>query len=1259
MHTCLITAVLTLMALAPQHHPRPPTGKIFVPVDGQAQRQLRRANELEEEGEWDAAARLYDELLRHPRSAEFLYKAGEGHYRSVRDACRQRILALPPEGLAAYRDRVEPEAAAALEEAIRSGDLDGARLLVEKFPATAVAAGALEWSGAYSMDHGLFADAAWALSRQLEDPGLSREQRASISYRLAICHVRSGDPSGARAVRDRLRREGSGVVREGDDRVDALDLIEALLDQPKGAGGVGDEPRGGEAAGGGPADDASWDLLWAHEISDYYQRGESGPPPLVYPTAREGDVYFHDGNHAFRVGLSTGRLRWKTQLRPGGFSYRLPRRRCIVTYGAGSLFASIDGDSVVALDAETGEVRWRRDAQGIRDELELSFAVEISGSLAYHGGKVLAAATSVHGEKEVFLVALEAETGKPLWIRFIASRPTPGTGSAEIVQAGSRLYLVSYIGVAAAIDMPGGTLRWVRTREEAVRRPSVLASGATLHLLFAPGPDRRLEVEPHTGDLQRDEPAANAEELMGWMDGELWAAGRSGLFWLRPGGSRRIWKAEPYIWSRCALLGGHVVVPDASGLVRVDGEGKSGLLSDWRGGAPGNLGSAEGMILSATARGVFAYGVPGKERWELPRGVPIAELVRRLGDPLWGVRREADRRLRQMRSVAIPEISKGRESPEAEVRWRTEEIVYSIARRLRVETWRGRIPPFLIEKEPELLLMLTHRDREVRLEGLDTLSSEGGEEMAFLLRDLLQDRDGEIRFGAARGLLRLDDRSGMWVLIKNLGSESVEERRGALETLGEFGRREDAGRIRPLLSDKEGVVRLAAYRALVQRTGDLAISGEGLALMDDPDEFVRLWVINSAQNLMGRAAAGIRRKGMADESEAVRSEALDGLEKHFTPAVARAVAAALNDKSTTIANRAAEVLFAMVASERKKRDQEWAARVEEAAERNEEPGKMDMSVGHAIPMGALKTALGSKDEDLRYSVLQILESMRRNAAASALILAARDEDPRIQVRALRALFALAVREEIPKEDVPALCALLDLESLPARDMVSQILMRVPGPGATEALMDALGDPSKGIRERARVAVISRIDSKVIVSLLALSLNSEEARGQEAAKILRSLSRAFLAPGLIEGLQDGELEVRSEAIRLLRERTGKEMGYDPAAEDRSAAVRRWRSWWYKRTHPKVKPGDLVRDLGDPKPRVRHRAAHQAANLPEDDVIRALVMGLQGEEVRWVLEKMVEALRSTTGQEFGYDAKGTGEERKAAIAAWLRWWKERGS
>jgi hypothetical protein len=84
--------------------------------------------------------------------------------------------------------------------------------------------------------------------------------------------------------------------------------------------------------------------------------------------------------------------------------------------------------------------------------------------------------------------------------------------------------------------------------------------------------------------------------------------------------------------------------------------------------------------------------------------------------------------------------------------------------------------------------------------------------------------------------------------------------------------------------------------------------------------------------------------------------------------------------------------------------------------------------------------------------------------------------------------------------------------------------------------------------------------------------------------------------------------------------------------------------------------IVRDLRDPKPRVRHRAAADAAHFPEEAVLGALVEGLQREEVRWVLDKMVEALRATTGREFGYDRKGTKEDREAALARWVNWWRE---
>lgn len=103
--------------------------------------------------------------------------------------------------------------------------------------------------------------------------------------------------------------------------------------------------------------------------------------------------------------------------------------------------------------------------------------------------------------------------------------------------------------------------------------------------------------------------------------------------------------------------------------------------------------------------------------------------------------------------------------------------------------------------------------------------------------------------------------------------------------------------------------------------------------------------------------------------------------------------------------------------------------------------------------------------------------------------------------------------------------------------------------------------------------------------------------------------------------------------------------DPAAARRAFAV-----WWWIRRHPDREPAAVVLDLTASNPSVRWRAAQQAAELPTDEVIRALAHASADEKVAWVLETQVRALAAIAGRPL--DRKRRSRDDWAALAQELR-------
>lgn len=82
----------------------------------------------------------------------------------------------------------------------------------------------------------------------------------------------------------------------------------------------------------------------------------------------------------------------------------------------------------------------------------------------------------------------------------------------------------------------------------------------------------------------------------------------------------------------------------------------------------------------------------------------------------------------------------------------------------------------------------------------------------------------------------------------------------------------------------------------------------------------------------------------------------------------------------------------------------------------------------------------------------------------------------------------------------------------------------------------------------------------------------------------------------------------------------------------------------------------RGLNNPAAIVRARAVGLSGNLPDEQVIPALIEHLNDPDPVVRLSAH-EELRKKTGQDFGYVPWGDAAERSAAIGRWRSWWDGR--
>lgn len=125
-----------------------------------------------------------------------------------------------------------------------------------------------------------------------------------------------------------------------------------------------------------------------------------------------------------------------------------------------------------------------------------------------------------------------------------------------------------------------------------------------------------------------------------------------------------------------------------------------------------------------------------------------------------------------------------------------------------------------------------------------------------------------------------------------------------------------------------------------------------------------------------------------------------------------------------------------------------------------------------------------------------------------------------------------------------------------------------GEPAYPALLELATDPRPDVAGAALAALGATGDSRLVQSLRELSWSYRLPKGVqlERARALVRLGDWTEMPALIDGLEDEELMTRALCSKTLSDLTHERFDYDPraSAEERAAAVARWRAWWTERS-----------------------------------------------------------------------------------------------
>ncbi len=519
----LLLALLVLglpCALAEDPDPAPESAVSFE-ESSQALDLLKQAATTAGKGDAQAAAACVDRAAE--QVAEKVVYAGDGLYLPAWRIAHRRTRALPQTVQEAYAALTRDKSLAKLGEARVARDLAAqaalARARIAVLPPEEVLRVSRDLIEA-GRGH-----AAEVLLEELVLHSPPSPAHAAAALALAQAYASRREPESIAALRRALPPDAQGFVLSIDSEplplskwLDRYSSVERPAPLPLAAqpgGGLVLVPRCGT-----PAEKAAWsismpvlsDLLRppkeekeGHNLRPF--RVERSGDPTTFrlsSTIAGGNVVVHLGKSLFAFRLADGKQAWTRGGERGLAAFLAsPSAQAfggIVAEG-GRLFAVMAGrgdegkrrGDLVCLDAVSGKPVW-----WLNDEND-GKGITFTGVPLVHEGRVYVAAVEEEDSGRLHVVCVSADSGKPVWKRFVAGRPAPNEDygilyrpEAVFAIRGRTLFACTAMGVVAAIDPMDGDFLWglkyggASTNEEELRYGTVAPTLAVSPIIEAP-----------------------------------------------------------------------------------------------------------------------------------------------------------------------------------------------------------------------------------------------------------------------------------------------------------------------------------------------------------------------------------------------------------------------------------------------------------------------------------------------------------------------------------------------------------------------------------------------------------------------------------------------------------------------------------------------------------------------------------------------------------------------------------------------------
>ena len=489
-------------------------------ADGTVQTYLKRVDAYLADRQWNEAI---DTLLQAMESSgNRLYEVTAQRLVSIDRYCQLRLMSLPPEALALYRQQVDPLAKKWYEQGVAQRDRRLLLQVVDQMLASSWGDDALWALGEMALERGDYASAraAWEKAIPVEQPGEGPRtwlsvpdtdlELAGLRARLVLVSILEGSRERAKDELEqfaRLHPDARGRI--GGQEGNYVEMLRGFLAEsaqwqtPASHDNwptfAGSPERNRIAAGGLDGGTVAWRLPLRKSVLEPRAPAAGEAPrrrvaedvaqPLSYhPVVMGNLVLLCNQVEALAIDLKTGKPTWghenaaiyRDQYDEAVHLLHLPSDslgvpRFTMTVFRGKAYARMGspvnggpreetptgrGGYLIALDLEAeGRLLWKV----APDDPNLAF----EGSPLTDGARVYVAMRRSDIQPQALIACYDAEDGRLLWRQFVCAADTPSRGMLHemthnlLTLHGDTLYYNTNLGAVAAISAHDGRVQWV------------------------------------------------------------------------------------------------------------------------------------------------------------------------------------------------------------------------------------------------------------------------------------------------------------------------------------------------------------------------------------------------------------------------------------------------------------------------------------------------------------------------------------------------------------------------------------------------------------------------------------------------------------------------------------------------------------------------------------------------------------------------------------------------------------------------------